>query len=130
MAREHLLNVSVRINRGDFRGILSNREIDDWLNLTARFLADEYERTILKPVRLKTPRVTGRLRRSMVVRRGRGLDQLIDVYAEDYQKFVPVSRSRSVADAIERFERPRIQLAVERAVTRAFNNIRLSPPSP
>jgi len=130
MTREHLLNVSIKIDRSDFRGILSNREIDDWLGFIAKYLGDEYERTILSPVRRKTPRVTGRLRRSMVVRRGRGLDQLIDVYAEDYQKFVPVSRSRSVADAIERFERPRIQLAVERAVIRGFNAVRLNPPNP
>lgn len=130
MARAHLLNVSVRINRTDFRGILSNREIDDWLNFIAKYLAADYERSILAPVRRKTPRVTGKLRRSMVVRRGRGIDQLIDIYAEDYQRFVPILGERSVAAGLERFERPRIQLAVERAVARGFNSIQLSPPSP
>ncbi|MDE2938939.1 MAG: hypothetical protein OXR67_08470 [Chloroflexota bacterium] len=90
-------------------------------NNLARQFQIEYERVILSAVRQKTPRITGDLRKSMKVKRGRGYGRLIDVEALRYQRSVRVGRSRSVNTAlIKREGNGRLQQALENALVRAW----------
>lgn len=107
----------------DIVQLTSRAERAALVNLFARQMRHEYEKAILKPVRHRTPRRTGDLRRSMRVKRGQGRGVLIDVYALQYglSPNVISNRQRGVHRGLIRREgNGRLQKAVDNAFIRAF----------